>query len=344
VNLVSVIVSPSVHFRRLLFGTWIFLLMVFTTFAISAADTNQSAVACLGRIMPENGIINLAAPYTIQGPSLIANLMVTEGSVVTNGQLLAVTHYHEPLEAAYRLETARVKVAEARLAQVQAGQKPADIAAQKAAVQRLTAELSSQEKTFKREDALHKGGTLSDEEADRSQLQLDAAKFLLEENQQKLGSISEIRDVDVAYAKADLEVAIASANRAKAEWEQTYVRSPLDGTVLKIHAWPGTLIGSSGIMELARTDSMFVHAEVYETDIPKIKKGQHVEISGPILSMPLQGEVTHVGVKVGKNEVLNTDPTAYTDNRIVEVKIRLKDSAAAAPFINAQVRVRIFSK
>src|SRR5581483_6619683 len=115
---------------------------VFTLLTATAGEAQApAAVACLGRIMPEKGILHLAAPYTIQGPSLVSQLMVSEGSRVTNGQLVAITHYQEPLESAYELELARVKAAETRLAQVQAGQKPADIAAQAAALGRVQADL-----------------------------------------------------------------------------------------------------------------------------------------------------------------------------------------------------------
>jgi len=324
-----------------LFAASLSLFFVISLQLAGGDDSSSMSVACLGRIVPENGLVHLAAPYTIQGPSIVAELMVAEGNRVTNGQVVAKTHYYPPLEAAYRLEEAHVKAAECRLAQVQAGQKPEDIAAQAAALRRLKADLAQVEKTFRRNESLHQTGSISEEEFDRSHLAFEEAQQLVEENQEKLKSLSEVREVDVAVAKADLEAAVASARHAKAEWEQTIVRSPLDGTVVRIDAWPGTVIGPAGIMELARTEPMYVIAEVYETDVVKVKVGQRAEIGGASLPSPLRGQVTQIGLQVGKNEVLSVDPMAYTDNRVVEVKIRLEKQTATQPLLNAQVSVRI---
>ena len=63
---------------------------------------------------------------------------------------------------------------------------------------------------------------------------------------------------------------------------------------------------------------------------------------GDSLIEKISGHVTEIGMKVGKNDVLKTDPAAYADARVVEVKIRLDDSRAAASLIHAQVNVRIF--
>ena len=45
---------------------------------------------------------------------------------------------------------------------------------------------------------------------------------------------------------------------------------------------------------------------------------------------------------IAKNDILNVDPTANTDARVVEVKIRLDSSALAARLINLQVYVFIY--
>ena len=49
----------------------------------------------------------------------------------------------------------------------------------------------------------------------------------------------------------------------------------------------------------------------------------------------------HVGLRVGKMDVLGTDPVAKTDARVVEVEIRLDDAKAAALLTNLQVKVEI---
>jgi HlyD family secretion protein len=46
-------------------------------------------------------------------------------------------------------------------------------------------------------------------------------------------------------------------------------------------------------------------------------------------------------MKIGKQDVLDTDPVARTDARVVEVRVRLDDSAKVASLSRLQVEVAI---
>ena len=46
-------------------------------------------------------------------------------------------------------------------------------------------------------------------------------------------------------------------------------------------------------------------------------------------------------MKIGKQDVIDTDPIARTDARVVEVRVKLDDSAKAAGLSNLQVEVAI---
>jgi HlyD family secretion protein len=89
---------------------------------------------------------------------------------------------------------------------------------------------------------------------------------------------------------------------------------------------------------------MMVVAEVYETDILRVRPGQQATISNRALpETTLQGRVERVGLQIGKKDVLNTDPAADVDARVVEVYIRLdpESSARVAGLTNLQVNVAI---
>ena len=86
---------------------------------------------------------------------------------------------------------------------------------------------------------------------------------------------------------------------------------------------------------------MYTVAEVYETDIGKVHVGQRATITSPALHGELMGTVERIGMKIGKRDVLDVDPAASTDARVVEVHIRLDDSRAVAGLTNLQVEVRI---
>jgi HlyD family secretion protein len=101
----------------------------------------------------------------------------------------------------------------------------------------------------------------------------------------------------------------------------------------------GEQVGGDGLLELGRTGSMFAIAEVYEDDIGRVRAGQRARITSPALSAPLSGTVDWIHLKVAKQDALGTDPAARKDARVVEVEVRLDDSAAAAALTNLQVEV-----
>jgi HlyD family secretion protein len=111
--------------------------------------------------------------------------------------------------------------------------------------------------------------------------------------------------------------------------------------VLEIHAYPGERVGPEGIMELGRTDRMYAVAEVYETDITRVKVGQLATILTSAMDEELTGKVERISLKVGRLDAVGTDPIAKTDARVVEVFILLDDSDAVSRFTNMQVKVEI---
>jgi len=182
-------------------------------------------------------------------------------------------------------------------------------------------------------------------------------KFLLEkearskalqtqEARANLSSIKEIRLVDVQKAKAELNLALARFNEAKAQVNTTLIRAPLDAQVLKIYTRPGEKVSDSdGFADLGKTEQMMVVAEVYESDIDRVRPGQRALIRSENGSFAgeLAGQVRSIGYQVGKKDVLDADPAADIDARVVEVKILLEPSASkeVANLSNANVLVKI---
>jgi HlyD family secretion protein len=125
------------------------------------------------------------------------------------------------------------------------------------------------------------------------------------------------------------------------------VRAPRDGQILKVHTWEGELIDSkNGIVSIGQTDVMYAVAEVYETDLPKIRVGQAAtmtSVSGGKFARSLKGKVDEIGLEVAKKDVLNTDPAASIDARVVEVKVRLdpEDSQRVAGLTNMKLQIAI---
>jgi HlyD family secretion protein len=159
-----------------------------------------------------------------------------------------------------------------------------------------------------------------------------------------LDQIAEVRPEDVQAAQAAVESAIATRQKAQVDLNLSYVKAPVSGYVLKVHTRQGERINTQdGIVELGRTEQMYAVAEVYETDISKVRNGQSATITSPVFAGTLQGKVARIGKQIGKKDVLNTDPAADTDARVIEVRIRLDPEASkkVASFTNLQVEVKI---
>ena len=339
-----------------------------------------TAIAALGRLEPEGGIIHLSAPNSQGGGVRVAKLLVNKGDKIRQGQVVAILDSYTPNIAALGKAKQQVEVAQASVKRVEAGAKQGDIYAQKATIARLDAELRgetyAQKATIARLEAefnnaetehqryqkLYQHGAISASDGDTKRLrrdtlqqQLNEAKASLNrtvetlqkqlnEAQARLNSIVEIRPTDIQAAQADVNSAKASFKQAQAELDFSSIRSPIDGQILKINAWPGETIGNNGIAELGRTQQMYVVAEVYETDIKKVRLGQSVVITSDAFTGKIQGTVTDIGLQVGKQNIFNNNPGADTDNKIINVKIRIDkstDNQRVAALTNLQVQVLI---
>jgi HlyD family secretion protein len=296
-------------------------------------------VACLGHIEPQDGVTVLAARSLTGQPSILSQLVVKEGDVVHAGQIVALLNSRSQLEAAWREAASRVSLAKTQLAQVEAGARPGDVVAQQAAVQRLEAELANAEAEHRRFASLYESRTVAEADLDARRTRLETARQLVAEAKARLHSLTEVRATDVDVARAAVAAAVAAEQRARAELEPSSVRAPFDGRVLKTHAHPGEEVGPQGILELGGTDTMYVIAEVPESDVGRLKVGDAAIITSGALGGPMDGVVEQIGSRVTPSQILNTDPAAFVDARIVEARIRLRDPKRAERFVHAQVHV-----
>jgi HlyD family secretion protein len=305
----------------------------------AAQATANQGVGCLGRIEPGEGIVRVAARSLGGQPSIVGKLFVKEGGPVRAGQVIVELDSERQLESASRQAEARVEVARSHLAQVQAGAKPSELAAQQAEVERVQVELEGAKKEYERYRSLGENVTTS--QVDALRLRVESMTRALATARQRLTSLSEVRPVDVNLARAELQEALSNAARARAEHEASVLRSPIDGRVIKIYSWPGELVRDQGVMELAPTEPMYVVAEVPESDLRRVKVGQRAKISGDGLPAPLQGTVERIALKVMQNQVMPGNPASFSDARVVNVWIRVDDSKAVAELIHLRVDVVI---
>jgi HlyD family secretion protein len=309
---------------------------------VVTANTTPSVpagVACLGHLEPGDGIVHVSAPYFSGRPSLVKELRVEEGERIRAGQIIAILDGRDQLQAAVAQSEARVAVARGRVAQVKAGAKPADLAALKAEIERGEATFENARTELRRFELLRQKQDVSQSEVDSRRTNVLTTERTIEEARQRLKSLSEVRPEDVALAEAELQSAVADAARVRADFDSTIVYSPISAQVIKVHAHAGEQVGPGGIVDLGQTDRMYAVAEVYESDVGRVRVGQRATVSGDLFASKIDGTVERIGVEVVKNEVAPNDPVSYSDARVIPVRIRLADSKPVAGFINAKVSV-----
>ena len=307
---------------------------------VIASSTNPRGLSCLGRIEPEDGVITVGARSLSGQPSIVERVLVKEGDAIVSGQILGVLDSHDELVAVVAQAESRLGLARARLAQVRAGAKSADIAAQRADISRLEKETANARLEYDRSRQLVAANVVSQSSLDTSRLAAEAQAQRLEQAMQRLAALDEVRAVDVAVAEQEVGAAIADLQRARAELTRASIRfAGIDGHVLSITAWPGEEVTTDGLMSVARTARMYVFAEVPESDVGALVVGQRAVVRGESLAAPLEGVVDYLGTVVTKNNTLPVDPVSFSDARIVEVKVRLDDNAVARRLIHARVSV-----
>lgn len=339
------------------------------------------AVTALGRLEPQGEVIKLSVANAQD--SRVNELLVAEGDRVTAGQLIATLQGLDQKQAELTAARQNVAVYQAKLEKVKAGEaKSAEIAAQKANIARLQAQLTNEtleraaaiadaeaelknaRTNYSRYQSLYQDGAVSKSQLDdrleifqRSQARLSQAKARynntiatlqkqLDRERSILNQLKEVRPVDLAEAQAEVDYASAKVKQIKSELEDYYVRVPISGQILKINTLVGEQVDTSqGIVELGKTSQMYAIAEVYETDVGRVKVGQSATVISEHggFEGKLQGTVDRVGLQIKKQDILESDPAADKDARVVEVKVRLdpQDSTTVAGLTNLQVRVKI---
>ena len=227
---------------------------------------------------------------------IVRDVTVLEGEHVTRGQVLARQEDDAPRLA--------VRTAEAALAQARAafGVTEVQIAAARREQRRLAA----------------LGGVVSGQQLDQS--------------------VDAIATAQASLAAEQAAVGVAQTQLAEARYrlEQTIVRAPVDGVIVRRYANPGagaSTLNVTPMFDLEPATARIVRAEVTETALPSVSIGQAVRITPESdQSKTYPGKVLRQAALFGARKLQSDDPSERTDERVVEVVV----SADGAPFLVGQ--------
>ncbi|MFM8935398.1 MAG: HlyD family efflux transporter periplasmic adaptor subunit [Vulcanococcus sp.] len=139
------------------------------------------------------------------------------------------------------------------------------------------------------------------------------------------------REIKLIELRGQLTQVRAQLAKVQTDLLLSELRAPIAGTVLRVIARPGERPGDEGILELGATDRMEAVAEVYESDINRVRVGQLARLISENGGFEgnLSARVVRITPQVRQRQVLSTDPTGDADARVVDVRLAIDPADAA---------------
>ena len=197
--------------------------------------------------------------------------------------------------------------------------------------------MANADSEMQRHQRLYEAGVISQQEADRYGKEYEVAKAQYNQKVQSHTLIDEAtREEDRSMAQANLEDAKARLETARALYAKTFVRSPIDGIVLRKHHRAGESVSNGAtspdpIFTLGDTHTLRVRVDVDETDVSKLVVGQKAYVTADAyVDRKFWGHVVRIGQELGRKNVRTDEPTEHVDTKILETLIQL-DNGAGLP-------------
>ncbi len=282
-------------------------------------NARPSLLVAPGRVEPVRDPVKLA--FEAQGR--IVAIEVDEGNAVKAGQVLA--------RLDDRLPAARVAAAQAQLAQAMArhamarrGPRGEDLAAARADAEAASAAAAHRGAEQQRSEALGKSGALSTSVVDADQAAArvaEAQAFAAKARYQSLAKGTRYEQIEEAAAAVQL--ARAELDAAKVALDQTLLRAPSDGVILRRTAEVGALVTTMTpmpVVTMADLRQLEIRAEIDEADLGAVSVGQPAYATADAFGdrkFPVR--IVRVTNELGRKTVRDDDPRARVDTRVLEV-------------------------
>jgi len=318
-------------------GLGIFLLIASLVVASRRAHESASAAAT---VSANRGPLMIAGPGRVEpysedikiGSELSGRLKsvnVEEGDAIRRGQVLA-----ELENADYRaqVESARANVVakEAVLRKVMNGARRQERDEAWSSVNEAKAVMENSQSELHRRQELFSAGVVSREELDRYAREADVAKAKYDVAVQQHALVDDhAREEDQSLAEADLKLVQGQLAESEARYQKTFIRSPIEGSVLRKHHRSGESVSNSStvpdpVLTIGDRKTLRVRVDVDETDVSKVRVGQRAYVTADAFGkQKFWGHVVRVGQQLGPKNVRTDEPTEKVDTKILETLVEL---------------------
>jgi HlyD family secretion protein len=294
--------------------------------------TEIDLVAGPGRVEPSSEDIKLGSELS----GKLRSVNVEEGETIHRAEVLAVLE-NDDYRAAVASAEADVAAKEATLRKVVNGARTQERQEASASVRATQAVMENARAEMERRQKLFAAGVISREENDRYAREFDVAKANYQAAVEHHSLVDDhAREEDRAFAEADLQLARGQLEEARAKYAKTFIKSPIDGTVLRKHHRAGESVSNSStvpdpILTVGDKRVLRVRVDVDETEVGKVRVGQKAYVTADAFpGHKFWGRVVRVGEQLGPKNVRTDEPTERVDTKILETLVEL-DSNTQLP-------------
>ncbi len=278
-----------------------------------------------GRVEPVSEDIKLGSELS----GKLKAVYVEEGDHIAVGQVLAELQNDDYCAQVASAE-AEVTAKEATLRKVTNGARTQERSGALSSARAAQAVMDNAKSEMERRQKLFAEGVISREESERYAREYDVAKAKYQEAVERHSLVDDrAREEDSSFAEADLKLARARLAEARARYAKTFIRSPIDGTVLRKHHRDGESVSNSStapdpILTIGDKKVLRVRVEVDETEVSKVRVGQKAYVTADAFgNQRFWGRVVRIGEQLGRKNIRTDEPTERVDTKILEALVEL---------------------
>ncbi len=300
-----------------------YILCILASLTVFSAYADIDAVGCKGKISPDGTVYRVSAASPTAGATLLGKLCVKKGDFVKEGQVIAQLTGTDKALLTLKSSAAELERAKSLSA--------LNILRQRQNLEDLKGNFEQNKDVLEKKDPPRR---------EKEQLEFEQTTL-----KRHIAFAGEMLKAVIANENANVAAATAAHEEAKALYNEYFITSPIAGVVVETYSKAGEMVASEGICEIADTSAMYVDAEVYESDVEKIKVGLAAQCKSDARNgKTLSGKVVEISQYVKNNNLFSSDPSDFTNSRVVPVKIKLDNPQEAKSLIGSQVDVRILLK
>jgi HlyD family secretion protein len=257
--------------RRLLIGAALLAAIAVGTWLFLSTGRRTSELVLYGNV----DIREVTIGFRVAGR--LAQLNADEGDAVRAGQELARLDL-TPLQLELDEAQANAAALGRRLALLQSGNRPEDIAQSLAAVEERRALLKNAEDLLGRQERLRGTGAVAERVYDDALAARDAARARLEASEQALAEQRRgYRAQEIAEAQANHTRALAMAAESAQRLADAVLAAPADGVVLTRAVEPGAILAAGApVFTLSLRAPVWARVYVSEPDLGRFAPGRAV--------------------------------------------------------------------